>query len=130
MQRLWVFPMLEPKQEDQAPSLDPAVVNQIICCWSATMFAGMSPEIEQAAIAAARTLTSFEQARTQLVDRIKEITHQTASGMEVAWAATEDGKRQAEAFIEESAGGRNVFVELYSNVLADFMISQAREHIS
>ncbi len=109
---------------------DPAFANQVICCWSTTMFASASPEIQEAAAVAANALAKFEQARAEVVAKVQAIAQQTAAGMEVGWAATEEGKREAEAFIEESAAGRNGFADLYANVLADFMIGQARDQLS
>lgn len=108
----------------------PAFANQVICCWSTTMFASASPEIQEAAAVAANALSKFEKARAEVVEKIQAIAQQTAAGMEVGWAATEEGKREAEAFIEESAAGRNTFTDLYANVLADFMIGQVRGQLA
>jgi hypothetical protein len=108
----------------------PAFANQVIALWSTTMFASASPEIHEAAAVAANALSKFETARAEVVEKIQAIAQQTAAGMEVGWAASEDGKREAEAFIEESAAGRNAFADLYANVLADFMIGQARGQLA
>lgn len=94
------------------------------------MFASSTPEIQEAAAVAANALAKFEEARAKVVGMVQQIAQQTAAGMEVGWAATEDGKREAEAFIEESAAGKNKFADLYSNVLADVLIGQARDQLA
>jgi hypothetical protein len=109
---------------------EPAEANQVIALWSTSMFASASPQVQEAAVVAANALTKFEKARAEVVELVQKIAEQTVGSMEVGWAATEDGKREAEAFIEESAAGRNAFSDLYSNVLADFLIGAARDQLS
>jgi hypothetical protein len=94
------------------------------------MFVSASPDIQEAAAQAANALSKFEEARAKVVEQIQSIAQQTAAGMEVGWASTEEGKREAEAFIEESASGRNAFADLFANVLADFLIGAARDQLT
>ena len=94
------------------------------------MFAAADPRIQEAAAVAANALSKFEEARREVVERVQQVAQQTAASMEIGWAASEEGKREAEAFIEESAAGKNGFSDLYSNVLADWIISQARDRLA